>query len=348
MPHRTRVGTPTSPLRRSKSRTGGFFVFAVSAAKPGGPGGLFVRVCRRCLVIAAWLLLVGARTAHADRAVLPTRIESARGMALGTGARAAAASTQAQADNPANLVLGGLYHLESFVGYDPTFKRIGWGGSVVDSITGRLAAGASARMLFGDNDAGDNKGWEAKVGLGFPIIDMLAVGISGRYSNLRIADTHAQPDRPPVAGQPVDQEFRLKHFTLDVAATLRPIPGLYIAGLAYNLVDTKSKLAPMTVGGSVAFTTGMLTVGGDALVDLNRHDMFPGPRLTVGGGLEYLASGFVPLRVGYAYDQGRKQSYVTGGLGYVDPRFSLQVSLRQSVTRGSETSLFFAAAVFVQ
>jgi opacity protein-like surface antigen len=309
------------------------------------------------LLFGTWLglSLLGARTAYADRAVPPSRIESARGMALGTGARAAAASTQAQADNPANLVVGGLYHLESFVGYDPTFKRTSWGGSVVDSMTGRLAAGASARMLFGDNDAGGNKGWEAKVGLAFPIIEQLSIGLAGRYANFHVSDQHAVPDRPPVVSaapvteqQPVDQTFRLKHFTLDAAATLRPVPGLAIAGLAYNLIDTKSKLAPMTVGGGLAFTSGSLTLGGDVLVDLNKQHMFPGPRLTLGGGVEYLASNILPLRLGYAYDQGRKQSFITAGSGYVDPRFAIQISLRQSVSNAKETSLFFAASVFVQ
>ncbi|MET0284106.1 MAG: hypothetical protein ABW352_06540 [Polyangiales bacterium] len=305
------------------------------------------------MLIGTWLALIalsGARVARADRAVPQSRIESARGMALGTGVRAAGASTQAQADNPANLVLGGLYHIESFVGYDPTFKRTAWGAAIADSITSRLAAGASARILFGDNDAGENKGWEAKLGLGFPIIDILSVGISGRYSNIRIADPRAYPDRPPpmeVNAQP-DQEFRLKHFTLDAAATLRPIPGLAIAALGYNLIDTKSKLAPMTVGGGLAYTYGTLTIGGDVLVDLNKHDMFPGTRLTAGGGVEYLAGNILPLRIGYAYDQGRKQSYVTGGTGYVDPRFAIQISIRQSVSQGSETSLFFSASVFVQ
>ncbi|HEY6881224.1 MAG TPA: hypothetical protein VI299_24530, partial [Polyangiales bacterium] len=170
-------------------------------------------------MIGTWLglSLVGVRAAQAERPVPPARIESARGMALGTGARAAAASSQAQADNPANLVLGGLYHIESFVGYDPTFKRFGWGGAVVDSITGRLAAGASARMLFGDNDAGDTKGWEAKVGLAFPIIEQLSIGLAGRYSHLSISDPRAVPERPAMLGQQVDQSFRIKHFTLDAA-----------------------------------------------------------------------------------------------------------------------------------
>ncbi len=313
---------------------------------------------RSSLVFAVLLALLAASTAHADRAVPQTRIESARGMALGSGARASAASTQAAADNPANLVLGGLYHIESFVGYDLTFKRTAWGGSLVDSSTSRLAAGLSARVLFGDNDAGSNDGWELRGSLAFPIIDMLSVGVAGRYAKLHIADTHAVPDNlaalssgslpPGVTPQAVDQEFRLKHFTLDASVSLRPVQGLSISALGYNLIDTKSKLAPTIVGGSIAFATGLLTVGGDVLVDLNRQDMFGGARILVGGGVEYLLSNVLPLRFGYAYDQGRKQSYLTGGLGYVDPRFALQVSLRQSVNQGSETSLFFAASVFVQ
>jgi hypothetical protein len=296
--------------------------------------------------LSAWLAL--GSVAHAERPVPESRIESARGMALGTGARATAASTQAQADNPANLVLGGLYHIESFVGYDPTFKRIGWGGSVVDSMTSRLAAGASARVLFGDNPAGDNKGYEAKIGLGVPLLDILSIGIAGRYANMRVSDQRATPDRPPREGEPADRSFRHKHFTMDAAITLRPVPGLSIAALAYNLIDTKSKLAPTLVGGSVGFNSAGFTVGGDVLVDLNRRNMFDGPSLTVGGGLEYLASGVLPLRIGYAYDTGRTQSYLTGGLGYVDPHFAIQVSLRQTLNGGSETSLFFGAAVFVQ
>jgi hypothetical protein len=64
--------------------------------------------------------------------------------------------------------------------------------------------------------------------------------------------------------------------------------------------------------------------------------------------LEYLARGVFPLRIGYAYDQGREQNFVTGGVGFVDPRFGAQFSLRQSVSGDSETSLFFGLQYFVQ
>lgn len=305
----------------------------------------------RCIGVFAAVGLASmalVSSAHADdyRFVHPSRMESARGMALGTGSRATSASTQAQADNPANLPIGQLYQVESSLAYDPTFKRFGFGGSVVDSMTSRLAAGASLRTLLGNGEAGKNSGWDGRVGLGFPIIEQLLVGISMRYANMKVADHRAVPERDPMGMEP-DQQFRLKGFTMDAAFTLRPIPGLSIAGLAYNIVDKKSLLAPLMVGGSAGFSTGSLTLGGDVLVDLNTHKQFDGPKLLVGGGLEFLAGGAVPLRAGYQYDAARDQSSVTGGLGFVDARFGLLASLRQSVNQGGETSLFFAVQYFV-
>jgi hypothetical protein len=313
-----------------------------------------VQRVRRLGSFVTWLgilVISGAivtSVARADRVVPPSRIESPRGVALGTGVRAAAASSQAQADNPANLVLGGVYHIESFLAYDPTFKRLGWGGAVVDSMTSRVAAGISARALFGENDAGKNSGYEVKLGLGVPLGDLLSIGISGRYANFNIADPRATPERLPEENQEPDRRFRLKRITMDAAITLRPVPGFALAALAYNVIDTKSPLAPLMVGGGAAFSSSGLTLGGDVLVDLNKHELFSGPKLLIGGGLEYLASGIAPLRIGYAYDQGRRQSFITGGLGFVDPRFGAQLSLRQSVNGKGETSLFFGVQYFVQ
>jgi hypothetical protein len=225
---------------------------------------------------------------------------------------------------------------------------VGWGGAVVDSMTSRLAAGISARALFGDNDAGENKGWEGRLSLAFPLADVLSVGVAGRYSNLRVSDPRAVPEKAATLEAPADRSFKLKAFTMDAAITLRPVAGLAISALAYNLIDTESALAPLMVGGSVAFSSAGLTLGGDVLVDLNTHDAFSGPKLTLGGGAEYLVQGMIPLRLGYMYDQGRAQNFVTGGFGFVDPRFAMQIGLRQSVNGGSETTIFGAMQYFVR
>jgi len=292
----------------------------------------------------------GASVARAqDRVVPEARIESVRGVALGTGARAGAVSTQAQAENPANLVGAGVYHLEAFMAYQPSFKRMGYGGAVVDSMTSRLAAGISARALLGENGAGENSGWEGRIGLGFPFADIFSLGVAGRYANYTVSDQRAKPEHEPVAGAEPDQTFKLKAFTLDAAATLRLMDALSISALGYNLIDTSSPLAPLMAGGAASVRLGdSASLGGDLLVDMNTHKSFNGPKLQLGGGLEFLASGVIPLRGGYLFDQGRRQHAITGGLGFVDATFGLQVSLRQVVSGGNESTIMAALQYFVQ
>ena len=104
------------------------------------------------------------------------------------------------------------------------------------------------------------------------------------------------------------------------------------------------------VGGSAAFSFGNtgFGLGGDVLVDLNTHKSFNAPKLLVGGGLELMAEGVIPLRAGYLYDQGREQHGVTAGIGYVDQRVGIQLSLRQMVVGGNETTLMGGLQYFVQ
>lgn len=299
------------------------------------------------------LLVVGfcltPRSAQAEPPVVrEARLESARGVALGTGLRANAVSAQAHADNPANLPAVPLAHLESFTSYQPKLERLGAGAAVVDSMTSRLAMGLSARGLFGDNDAGDNSGWEGRLSLGFPIIELLSVGVAGRYSNFTTSDPKARPERPVEEDVPADHVYKLKGFTVDAAATLHLFEGFSIAGLAYNLVKTDSPLAPLLVGGGVAFAKDMVSLGGDVLVDLNQHGLFSGPKPIFGGGIELLVQSVAPLRFGYQYDDGRKQHAVTAGVGYVDQRFGAQLSLRQVVGDYKDTMLFSALQYFIR
>jgi hypothetical protein len=300
------------------------------------------------VLLALCLLCTPHARADGQRVVPEARIESARGIALGTGSRASATGTQAQTDNPANLPLAGVYHIEGFTTFSPTFKRFGSGVNVVDSMTSKLAAGMSARWMYGDNRSGENSGWEGRIGLGLPIIEMLSIGAAGRYANFTNSDTHAIAEHRAPPGVPWDRTFKVKGFTVDAAATLRPMDGLAISALAYNIIDLHSPLAPRLVGGSVAFgSQSGVSIGADVLVDLNQQKLFDGKKLTFGGGLEYLASGLAPIRVGYAYDQGRKQHSLTGGFGYVSQTFGAQLSMRQTVSNGSETLLISSVQYFV-
>jgi hypothetical protein len=324
-------------------------MFGSSLARPRARFDTWEARAKAFALLVALVVAIGSSVAHAEPVVREARIESARGMALGTGMRANGLSTQAQADHPANLPFGGLYHIESFSGYQPNLKRIVAGGSVVDSMTSRLAAGLSARGLFGDNEAGDNSGWEGRLSLGLPLAEIISVGVAGRYANFTVSDPKARAEHPPGRFSPADHTYKLKAFTMDASVSVRPIEGLSIAALAYNLIETDSPLAPMLVGGGLAFGKNGFSAGGEVLADLNTQHLFVGgPKLQMGGGFEFLAQGIAPFRVGYMYDQGRHQHSVTGGLGYMDRSFGAQFSVRQVVTNPKDTTIFSVVQYFIQ
>jgi hypothetical protein len=309
------------------------------------------RASTTLLVLGCVGILGISAPTRADPVVPEARIESARGVAMGTGSRASSASTQAQADNPANLAGPGVAHAESTFGYQPQLKAYAVGASVVDAMTSsHIAAGLSSRFLFGDNSAGENSGWEGRLGLGVPIGQMISLGIAGRYSNFTVSNPHAKPERPPEDEfEEPDRTFKLKAFTMDAAITLRLFEGFAISAIGTNLIDTGTPLAPLLVGGSAAFGGNGFSLGGDVLVDLNLHDAFNGAKLLMGGGLEYLTQGLVPVRIGYTYDQGRRTHSISGGLGYLAQRFGIQFSMRQMLNGAHKDSTIFATIqYFVQ
>jgi len=266
---------------------------------------------------------------------LPEDMETARGVALGTGVRASATSTSAIAYNPAGLAGGRLYHLESGVMYEPAFGRFIAQAAVADSMTSKVAAGMSIRGIFG-SDSAEHTGIDGRLVLALPLGEAISIGLGGRYLSV---DGQGQTTdgvaRPGATG-----------FTMDASVRVSPVTGLVIAGYGYNLIDVGSPLAPLRAGGGISYTiANALTLGGDVLVDPSTFDR---TRVVAGGGVEYLAAGMVPLRVGYSWDQGRRLHVVTGGLGYIERKVGVDISLRQQVSGGSDTTVMASLRYFVE
>ncbi|MFW6050628.1 MAG: hypothetical protein ACODAU_05610 [Myxococcota bacterium] len=261
-------------------------------------------------------------------------LETARGIGLGTGARASGVSTSAAAYNPANLGMVQLYHLESEVGFSPSLG--GWwvGGTVVDSVSSPLAAGVSFRGAFNLGEE-EYTGYDGRLALGYAISDAIALGVSGRFLKLR----------PDGQDEGVVDEGT-KGFTMDAALRVTPTENLHIAALGYNLIDRHSALVPMMVGGSLSYAVAdVVSIGGEGLVDLSTFD---GAEVVAGGGVEYLAAGTVPLRLGYRFDSGRGLHAVTASVGYVDKHVGLDIALRQDVTESKNTHLLLTFRYHVQ
>lgn len=268
----------------------------------------------------------------------PAEPQTARGLALGTGARASAVSTSALAYNPAALPLGQLYHLEAQGDYHPATDQFSVKGAVADSMTSMLGAGLSLRGFI-ENGPESYSGIDARLGLGIPLSDVISLGASGRYVSLERSFRDA-------AGQDREQELATG-FTMDASVRLMPIESVHISALAYNIINIDdSPLVPTLLGGSAAVNIGSsLTLGADALVDVTTFDT---AAVIVGGGAEYLAGGNVPLRLGYRFDEGRDEHALSGGLGYVDDIVGADLSLRQQFLGGSDTTIMLSLRYFVQ
>lgn len=263
--------------------------------------------------------------------------ESARGIAMGTGVRSSAAGTSALAYNPANLSLAHIYHVESGVAYDPGAGRFGLIASIVDSTTDSIAAGLSFRTLVGGGD-GAYGGYDGRVSLGMALGEAMSIGLSGRYLDFT---------RSGQLPSGVRSDRVARGFTLDASLRVSPAPGFHLSALGLNLIDLESGVAPVQTGGSASYTAGgVFTLGGDVLVNLSRG--IDGAPLLVGGGLEWLTGGRVPLRAGYVYDELRATHVFTAGLGYVDQSVGVDLALRQDVAGQNHTLMMASFRYFVR
>lgn len=263
-------------------------------------------------------------------------METARGMAMGLGARASATSTSGLAYNPAGLSIGRLYHVETGAGYEPQSGRFSAGGSLIDSHSGPVNAGVNFRYVHG-NEQNGHGGFDGRVALGVPIGDHFALGLSGRYVSFwREGQTESTPF--------------VEGITFDAAVRVTPMPGLHIAALGYNLLDLGSPLTPMQAGGSVSYTIdGRITLAVDGLADLStwRHaDGSIRPEALVGGAFEYF-TGEVPIRAGYIFDSGRDAHFVTAGVGWMNQQLGVDMAIRQQVTGEMNTWLIATFRYFV-
>jgi hypothetical protein len=286
------------------------------------------------LLLVLLQALASARGAAAQDVPRENTLETARTLGLGTGARASAMGTSAVAQNAANLGMAEMYHLESGVGIVPGG---GWwmGGTVMDSVSSRVAAGMSVRGVF-NQDLHDYSGIDGRMSLGLPLSPMFGIGVSGRYVRLR-------PDgQDDGMGDP-----GTKGFTMDVALRFSPFKILHLAGLGYNLIDRGTALVPRLMGGSASIAPmETLTIGGDVLVDMTT---FERNAILAGGGIEYLAGGMLPLRVGYRFDSGRAVHAVTGSIGYVTQQMGIDFALRQDVAgERRDTQLLITVRYHVQ
>ena len=133
--------------------------------------------------------------------------------------------------------------------------------------------------------------------------------------------------------------------TFDVGVIARLGDNVYLAAVGQNLTYPNNGLLPTTVGGGLGFGNANLSIEGDGIADLTSWGK-PTARLMVGG--EYLVADHVPIRLGYRFDQGAKLHTLSAGLGYISLEFSIEGTVKRTLSEPGVTTMIFSVAYFLE
>jgi hypothetical protein len=287
------------------------------------------------LAAGSFVLLFAATASASPSTTSPEQgydlgeVQSPRAVGMGGALNALGTSTTALYLNPANMALARVYHFEALGAFSPEARRQSYGGAVIDSLLNRahLAGGVAANWSMLDPD-GIQRAWtDVRAALGYPLGDFVSLGVTGRY--LRVEQSIGSGPfglslaSGGTAGQPLFNQV-----TFDAGATITPFESLRLGVVGHNLTNPGTGFAPTTLAGGIGWFSHEFTIEGDALADFTTWGTTKS-RLMLGG--EYFAANRYPIRIGYRYDDGTKTHAVSGGLGYIDRKWSIEVSGRHDV-----------------
>ena len=320
--------------------------FALLRAHPARRRSFAPRTFGRGAILcsAAIAVLVTTR-AHADpSSTSPEQgydlgeVQTPRAVAMAGAQNALGTSTTSLFLNPANLPVARVYHFEGFAAISPEARRQSYGGAVADSSTNRIAGGFGGTWSTMDPD-GIKRTWtDLHLGLAYPLGDKFSLGATGRY--LRVGQAVSSgPFGASLASDGTRGDPLFNTFTFDVGATVIPVQQLRIGVVGHNLTNPGSGLAPTLLAGGVGFTQDIFSIEGDAMVDFTTWQKARG-RYMVGG--EIFVANHFPIRLGYRYDDGQRTHALSAGLGYIDRKFSFELSARRDVASDRPATMLVA------
>lgn len=277
-----------------------------------------------------------AREAHAEPSTTTIEqgyemgeVQSPRSVGMAGALNATGVSTNGLFLNPANMALARVYHLEALAAFSPEARRQSYGAAAVDSVLnrGHLAGGISGFWSTMD-PSGIHRSWtDVRGGLGYPLGDHFAIGATGRY--LRVDQAVASgPLGASYASDGTAGKPLFNQITFDAGATVSFTQELRLGVVGHNLTNPGTSLAPTTMAGGFGYVTHGFAVEGDAMVDFTTYHKTQGRFM--GGGEVFIADRYA-VRAGYRYDTGLRTHAATAGVGYIDRKWSIEVSGRRDL-----------------
>jgi opacity protein-like surface antigen len=299
--------------------------------------------CFAIATCAAFLLAARGANAEPSTTTIPQgyemgEIQSPRSVGMGGALNATGVSTNGLFLNPANMPLARVYHLEALGAFSPEARRQSYGAAAVDSVLnrGHLAGGIAGVWSAMDPD-GIHRTWtDIRGGLGYPLGDHLSIGATGRYLRVEQA-TAAGPLGASYASDGTAGKPLFNQITFDLGATLSFTEALRLGIVGHNLTNPGTALAPTTLAGGFGYMSRDFAVEADGLADFTSYNRTQG-RFMVGA--EVFLADHYAVRAGYRYDTGLRTHAATFGLGYVDRKWSIEVSGRRDVVADHPSTMF--------
>ncbi len=301
------------------------------------------------LRFASLALAVGVATvvlAPAAARAQPGGWMGTRALGMGGALRSAATGDAGPTINPSGMSLIRAYTAEG--GY-----QLNTGGnpdtahrahaSIVDSTSATSLGGALAyTFLSSDVRSGRTEsGHQGSASLSLPFGELIAVGATLKY--LRITAENA-----PVAPVTTKTEEITAGFTFDAGATIRPARILSVGLVGYNLVDSKTALAPRAFGwGTSLAVIDALLVTFDGVIDFSTRRLTTGKDddvLSLMGGVEYVTPVNVAVRAGGGLNGVRQSGYVSVGASTVSEVGALDLGFAQDLTGDTKQTIFAVSA----
>ncbi len=306
------------------------------------------------LACAALALLGVCLAAPGDAAADPSKLapevgwndgeqETPRTAALAGAARAFGGDVNGLFGNPANLATSRVYHLAALGQLWPEARRQSYGGAAVDSSTSRIAVGIGGFYSSQDGDGIKRKSIDLRLGLAVPLADRVFLGVTGKV--LKLEQNGLGPLGESLASGGLKNSAIVNGLTFDAGLTVRPSSLISLAVVGTNLTNPGNSLRPLGLSGGIGVGQRNFSIEADLGANFTTYDKTK-LRTMIGG--ELLLADSYPIRAGYRFDQGQKSHLISGGLGYLDRSFGLELSVQRTVSGPSSTALIASLQLFLE
>jgi hypothetical protein len=302
--------------------------------------------------LAVLVGLASAAPAKAEPSSLPPEvgynygeIETPRSTSTGGAMRGMSNSVTALFTNPANMAASHVYHISGMAQIYPEAGRQAYGGGIVDSVvsSSNLAGGVGGTWSLQDPEGTGREWIDLRGGLALPIGKIAFVGASGRMFSL--TETGSGPLGTSPASGGIPESMIVNTFTLDLGATIRPIPELSFAVTGHNLTNVGNGFLPIMGGVGVSYARPEFGIDVDAVLDGTTFDR---ATVRVMAGAEALVANVVGLRLGYRFDEGQGTHSMAFGAGYNDRKFAVDAAVRRSVAGPEYTAVVLGFTLHIE